>query len=186
MEDRPNQWVLRGNGPEPVNQDSHLCRCVCGPGSSGRDIRLHRRHVGAEQTGAGGPPLVSGSRGSPRPGVPHRTGRRGGSLGEQRPSEGDLAAVKGFRCRAGSHCGMCPERTAPPRRPPHTDPGAGGVHWDRRCTGTPMDPSRRCRSCGRLRGQRRLRPEDKVFKLNKLFLFLLFSTLVLKTALLCK
>lgn len=72
---------------------------------------------------------------------------------------GEFRTGKG---RRRSHCGRCcPERTDPPRTPPHTDPGAGGAHPDRRCTGRRTDPSRRRRSCGRLRGQRRFKENSQ-------------------------
>lgn len=55
-----------------------------------------------------------------------------------------------------SHCGRCcREGRDPPHRPPHTGPGAGGAHLDTRSTGIPRVPSRRRRSCGRLRRKRR-------------------------------
>lgn len=55
-----------------------------------------------------------------------------------------------------SYCGKCcPGSRVPPHRPPHTDPGGEGVHLDTRYTGIPRDPSRKRRSCGRLRRKKK-------------------------------
>lgn len=137
----------------------HLCTSASRPGSCEQDIPPRRCHDEGGAPAAGGPPPASGSEGSPRPGVPHRNGRRDDSLRTRIGSnQHNLLAriVIEVRINLGGdpHCGRrCPEGRGPPRRPPHTGPGGAEAQMDMRCTGTPRGPSRRRKSCGRLREQ---------------------------------
>lgn len=140
---------------------TNLCMSACHPGVCVQDIQLCRPRAAAEQTGAAPLPLVWDTEGSPRPVAPRRTDRMDDSLQEGTPrvkgADSPQLFVKineEWRWTV-PYCGTCgPGSRAPPHMSPHTGPGAGGAHQDRKCTGIPRDPSTRRRCCGRLGGRK--------------------------------